>query len=71
MNLLPLAEKLEADGVGVMTDTIFINMIPVEAPTGVRLPRTIHQDPASLGKRQTQGEAGPVCDTGHDARRRC
>lgn len=37
MNLLPLAEKLEADGVGVMTDTIFINMIPVEAPTGVLL----------------------------------
>lgn len=37
MNLLPLAEKLEADGVGVMTDTIFINMIPAEAPTGVLL----------------------------------
>lgn len=37
MNLLPLAEKLEADGVGVMADTIFINMIPVEAPTGVLL----------------------------------
>lgn len=37
MNLLPLAEKLEADGVGVMANTIFINMIPVEAPTGVLL----------------------------------
>lgn len=37
MNLLPIAEKLEVDGVGVMTDTIFINMIPAEAPTGVLL----------------------------------
>lgn len=37
MNLLPVAEKLEADGVGVMADTIFINMIPAEAPTGVLL----------------------------------
>lgn len=37
MNLLPIAEKLEADGVGVMADTIFINMIPAEAPTGVLL----------------------------------
>lgn len=37
MNLLPLAEKLEADGVGVMAETIFINMIPAEAPTGVLL----------------------------------
>lgn len=37
MNLTPLAEKLEADGVGVMADTIFINMIPVDAPQGVLL----------------------------------
>lgn len=37
MNLLPLAEKLEADGVGVLAETIFINMIPAEAPTGVLL----------------------------------
>ena len=37
MNLMPIAEKLEADGVGVMADTIFINMIPAEAPTGVLL----------------------------------
>lgn len=37
MNLMPLAEKLEADGVGVMADTIFINMIPVDAPQGVLL----------------------------------
>lgn len=37
MNLMPIAEKLEADGVGVMAETIFINMIPAEAPTGVLL----------------------------------
>jgi hypothetical protein len=37
MNLFPIAEKLEADGVGVMAETIFINMIPAEAPTGVLL----------------------------------
>lgn len=37
MNLLPIAEKLEVDGVGVMAETIFINMIPAEAPTGVLL----------------------------------
>lgn len=37
MNLLPIAEKLEADGVGVMAETIFVNMIPAEAPTGVLL----------------------------------
>lgn len=37
MNLMPVAEKLEADGVGVMAETIFINMIPAEAPTGVLL----------------------------------
>lgn len=37
MNLMPLAEKLEADGLGVMAETIFINMIPVEAPQGILL----------------------------------
>lgn len=37
MNLLPIAEKLEADGVGVQAETIFINMIPAEAPQGVLL----------------------------------
>lgn len=37
MNLFPIAEKLEADGVGIMAETIFINMIPAEAPTGVLL----------------------------------
>lgn len=37
MNLMPIAEKLEVDGVGVMAETIFINMIPAEAPTGVLL----------------------------------
>lgn len=37
MNLFPIAEKLEADGVGVMADTIFINMIPAECTQGVLL----------------------------------
>lgn len=37
MNLLPLAEKLEADGLGILAETIFINMIPVEAPIGILL----------------------------------
>lgn len=37
MNLMPLAEKLESDGLGVMAETIFINMIPVEAPQGILL----------------------------------
>lgn len=42
MNLLPIAEKLEADAVGVLAETIFINMIPAEAPTGVLLRNPLH-----------------------------
>lgn len=45
MNLLPLAEKLEADGVGVMAETIFINMIPADAPTGVLLRNPLQGTP--------------------------
>ncbi|MCL2874774.1 MAG: minor capsid protein [Betaproteobacteria bacterium] len=37
MNLLPLAERLEKEGVGIMAETIFINMIPADAPEGVLL----------------------------------
>ena len=31
MNLLPLAQKLEDDGVGIQGRTVFINMMPVES----------------------------------------
>lgn len=44
MNLMPLAQKLETDLVGVMGTSIFINMIPAECPQGIllrnRLPGT-------------------------------
>ena len=45
MNLFPIAEKLEADGVGVMAETIFINMIPAESPTGVLLRNPLQGTP--------------------------
>jgi hypothetical protein len=37
VNLMPLAERLQAMGFGAMGDLVFINMIPVDAPTGVLL----------------------------------
>lgn len=37
MNLIPLAERLQAMGFGAMGDFVFINMIPVDAPSGVLL----------------------------------
>jgi hypothetical protein len=37
MNLVPLAEKLEEDGIGVVADTVFVNMIPADTPKGVLL----------------------------------
>jgi len=37
MNLLPIAEYIESDGLGVMAQTIFINQIPVECPNGILL----------------------------------
>lgn len=37
MNLMPIAQKLQDDGLGVMGETIFINMIPAEAPQGILL----------------------------------
>lgn len=37
MNLLHVAERLETAGVGLRGKTIFVNMIPAEASTGVLL----------------------------------
>lgn len=37
MNLLPIANKLQTDALGVMGKSIFINMIPVECPRGILL----------------------------------
>lgn len=37
MNLLPIAQTLEEAGVGVMAETIFINMIPIDCQEGVLL----------------------------------
>lgn len=37
MNLLPIAQKLEADGLGVLAETIYVNTIPVESPQGILL----------------------------------
>jgi hypothetical protein len=37
MNLLPVAQKLQDASLGVMGKTIFINMIPAEAPRGLLL----------------------------------
>lgn len=37
MNLLPLAQKLEDDGVGVQGRTVFINMMPAECVKGILL----------------------------------
>lgn len=37
MNLMPVAQKLEDDGFGVMGTSIFINMIPIECPEGILL----------------------------------
>lgn len=37
MNLMPMAQKLEDDGFGVMGTSIFINMIPIECPEGILL----------------------------------
>lgn len=37
MNLLPLIERLQQKRVGVMAKTLFINMIPADAPQGVLL----------------------------------
>lgn len=37
MNLMPLAERLEAAGLGTLAETIFLNMIPSECPQGVLL----------------------------------
>ncbi len=37
MNLMPVAERLESATLGVRGKTIFINMIPAEAPKGILL----------------------------------
>jgi hypothetical protein len=37
MNLLPVAQQLEDSGLGLLAETIFINMIPVECPRGLLL----------------------------------
>lgn len=37
MNLISVAQQLEDAGIGVMGKTIFINMIPAEAPKGILL----------------------------------
>jgi hypothetical protein len=37
MNLLPLAQLLETDGLGVQGKSIFVNMIPESAPRGILL----------------------------------
>jgi hypothetical protein len=41
MNLLPLAQKLEDVGLGIQSETIFINMIPVECPQGILLKNSV------------------------------
>ena len=35
MNLFPIAQTIEEAGLGVMADTIFINMIPVDCQEGI------------------------------------
>lgn len=45
MNLMPLVDRLEADGVGVKAKTLFINMIPVDAPKGVLLRNNLNGTP--------------------------
>lgn len=37
MNLMPIAQALENAGLGMMGQTIFINMIPIECPQGILL----------------------------------
>ena len=37
MNLLPIAKKLETDGLGVMGQTLFIGMIPADCLSGLLL----------------------------------
>ncbi len=37
MNLMPFAEFLESEDLGVMGESIFINMIPADAPRGILL----------------------------------
>lgn len=37
MNLFPLAQKMEVDGLGILGETIFINMIPAECKQGILL----------------------------------
>lgn len=37
MNLMPIAEFLEEEDFGKMGDSIFINMIPADAPRGILL----------------------------------
>lgn len=41
MNLLPIAEYIEINELGVMAKTIFINQIPVERPNGILLRNTL------------------------------
>lgn len=45
MNLLPLTQKLEDDGLGVQGESIFINMIPAECPTGILLRNPLQGTP--------------------------
>lgn len=37
MNLFPLAQKMEIDGLGILGTDIFINMIPAECKQGILL----------------------------------
>jgi hypothetical protein len=37
MNLYPIAEYLQDAGLGTLAESIFINMIPVESPSGILL----------------------------------
>lgn len=41
MNLLPIIEHLESEGLGVQAKTLFINQMPAEAPTGILLRNTL------------------------------
>lgn len=45
MNLMPLAQKLEDDGLGLMGTSIFINMIPAECPQGILLRNRLQGTP--------------------------
>ena len=37
MNLIPLANHLEASGLGIVGQDIFVNMLPVNCPNGILL----------------------------------